>query len=187
MRDNFGSYPSTSLHTMSLMPGRRQMFALSGPFRSLTDGTDTALMTDSTSAIYVAPTQIFLEPTMAQPDLPKPPGTNVRITRADEGLPFTPTDDHHGVYPVRLHGGAAGATDRLNAGRSHFTSGARVDRGPVTGETLYVVIDGELSLDVDRLGCALLRTGDSVYMPKGTMRALCAGPDGATILVVRNP
>jgi quercetin dioxygenase-like cupin family protein len=124
---------------------------------------------------------------MTQHDSTHRLGAHVRITRADEGVPFTPNDDHHGVYPVRLHGGAAGATDRLNAGRSRFTPGARVDRGPVTGETLYVVVSGELTLDVDGPGCSLLRTGDSVYLPKGTMRALCAGPDGATILVIRNP
>lgn len=124
---------------------------------------------------------------MTQPNSPQEVSSAVRITRADEGLPFTPNGDHHGVYPVRLHGGAAGATDRLNAGRSHFTPGARVDRGPVTGETLYVVIDGELTLDVDDPGCSLLRAGDSVYLPKGTVRALRAGADGATILVIRNP
>jgi quercetin dioxygenase-like cupin family protein len=88
---------------------------------------------------------------------------------------------------VRLHGGAAGTTERLTAGRSHFTSGARVDRGPVSGETLYVVVAGELALEIADQEISLLQVGDSAYLPKGTVRALHAGQDGATILVVRNP
>ena len=113
--------------------------------------------------------------------------TRARITRADAGIPFTPTDDHHGVHPVRLHGGAAGRTDLLTAGRSHFSSGARVDRGPVSGETLYIVVAGELALQIADEKTSLLRAGDSAYLPKGTLRALHAGQDGATILVIRNP
>jgi quercetin dioxygenase-like cupin family protein len=113
--------------------------------------------------------------------------TKARVTRADAGIPFTPTDDHHGVRPVRLHGGAAGTTDLLTAGRSHFSSGARVDRGSVTGETLYIVVSGELALQIADQEISLLRAGDSAYLPKGTVRALRAGQDGATVLVVRNP
>lgn len=110
-----------------------------------------------------------------------------RITRADAGIPFTPAADHHGVHAVRLHGGVAGNTDLLTAGRSHFSAGARVDRGPVSGETLYVVVAGELALQIADQEISLLRVGDSAYLPKGTMRAIHAGQDGATILVIRNP
>jgi len=110
-----------------------------------------------------------------------------RIARADAGIPFTPADDHHGVDAVRLHGGTAGATDQLTVGRSHFNPGARVDRGAVSGETLYIVVAGELALQIADEEAALLRVGDSAYLPKGTTRALHAGPDGAAIMVIRNP
>ena len=110
-----------------------------------------------------------------------------RITRADDGIPFIPADDHHGVHPVRLHGGAAGATERMSVGRSYFSPAARVDRGPVAGETLYVVVTGELNVQIADQESTPLRAGDSAYLPKGTARALQAGTDGATIIVIRNP
>jgi mannose-6-phosphate isomerase-like protein (cupin superfamily) len=109
------------------------------------------------------------------------------IARADGGVPVTPTADHHGVQPRRLHGGDAGPTERLVATRSRFDPGAWVDPGPVTGETLYVLLAGELSMEIADRESTVLNVGDSAYLPKGTVRSLRSGRTGATLLVVRNP
>lgn len=111
----------------------------------------------------------------------------VHIARSDGGVPVAPTADHHGVQPSRLHGGDAGPTERLIATRSRFDPGAWVDSGPVTGETLYVLLAGELTMDVADREPAALNVGDSAYLPKGAVRSIRAGRTGATLLVVRNP
>lgn len=118
---------------------------------------------------------------------PSPESTEVHITRAGDGVPFTPTADHHGVQPVRLHGGDACPTERLTATRSQFAAGAWVDPGPMTAETLYVLLAGELTMEVPDRGPTELITGDSAYLPKGAVRSLYAGKAGATLLVVRAP
>jgi quercetin dioxygenase-like cupin family protein len=108
----------------------------------------------------------------------------VHVARAGAGIPFTPAPDHHGVSPVRLHGGEAGPTDHLVIGRSSFAPGAKVDPGPVAADTVYVVLDGGLQLVVGDEPIAL-STGDSVHLPAGTVRGIRADSGPATILVVR--
>ena len=106
------------------------------------------------------------------------------VTRAGAGIAFPPAADHHGVTPVRLHGGEAGLTDHLVVGRSSFVTGARVDPGPVAADTVYLVLDGALDLVVDGERIAL-REGDSVHLPAGTVRAIRADAGPASVLVVR--
>lgn len=108
----------------------------------------------------------------------------VHVTRAEAGVAFTPGSDHHGVSPRRLHGQEAGVTDHLAVTRSEFAPGSRVDAGPVSGETLYVVLSGELTIEAGGRRTALSR-GDSVHLPRGTVRSLRAGEAPATVLVVR--
>ncbi|MET0455770.1 MAG: hypothetical protein ABW137_28340 [Mycobacterium sp.] len=57
----------------------------------------------------------------------------------------------------------------------------------MTGETLYVLLAGELTMDVADREPAALNVGDSAYLPKGAVRSIRAGRTGATLLVVRNP
>ena len=109
---------------------------------------------------------------------------SVQVTRAGAGIPFSPAADHHGVTPVRLHGGEVGPTDHLVVGRSSFAPGARVDPGPVAADTVYLVLDGGLQLRVDGEPIAL-GAGDSVHLPAGTVRGLRADTGPATVLVVR--
>jgi quercetin dioxygenase-like cupin family protein len=118
---------------------------------------------------------------------PSRESARVHIARSDGGVLVTPSADHHGVQPSRLHGGEASATERLIATRSRFDPGAWVDSGPVTGETLYVLLAGELTMEVADREPTALNVGDSVYLPKGVVRSIRAGRTGATLLVVRNP
>lgn len=111
----------------------------------------------------------------------------VHFTRAGGGVPVIPAADHHGVEPRRLHGADAGATERLIATCSRFAAGAWVDPGPVTGETLYVLLAGQLTIYLPDRQPTVLNTGDSAYLPKGAVRSIRAGQTAATLLVVRNP
>ena len=118
---------------------------------------------------------------------PSKESARVHITRSDGGVRVTPTADHHGVQPTRLHGGGADPTESLIATRSRFDPGARVDSGPVTGETLYVLLAGELTMEFADREPSVLKVGDSAYLPRGAVRSIRAGRIGATLLVVRNP
>ena len=108
----------------------------------------------------------------------------VHVARAGEGVPFTPGADHHGVTPLRLHGGEAGPTDHLVVGRSSYAPGARVDPGPVPADTVYLVLEGSIDLvaDGERL---TLGPGDSAHLPAGTVRSISVGVHASTTLVVR--
>lgn len=108
----------------------------------------------------------------------------MHVTRNGDGVEFTPADDHHGVRPVRLHGREAGATDHLVVTRSEFSVGASVDPGPVSGETVYVLLAGQLTIEAAGQR-ATLSAGDSVHLPDGTVRALQTGDVPASVLVVR--
>jgi quercetin dioxygenase-like cupin family protein len=108
----------------------------------------------------------------------------VHVTRNGAGVRFQPSADHRGVRPLRLHGREAGATDQLVITRSEFTVGASVDPGPVSGETVYYLLSGELTLEADGQQVTL-QPGDSVLLKDGTVRSLETGSIAATVLVVR--
>jgi quercetin dioxygenase-like cupin family protein len=57
----------------------------------------------------------------------------------------------------------------------------------VTGETLYVLLAGELTMEFADREPTVLKVGDSAYLPRGAVRSIRAGRIGATLLVVRNP
>ncbi len=108
----------------------------------------------------------------------------MHVTRRGTGVPFTPGADHHGVRPTRLHGREAGPTERLAATRSEFEAEGFVEAGPVSGETVYVLLTGQLTIEADGRRTAL-SAGDSVHLPSGTVRSLRAGGEPASLLVVR--
>jgi quercetin dioxygenase-like cupin family protein len=108
----------------------------------------------------------------------------VHVTRNGAGVRFAPNADHRGVRPLRLHGREAGATDHLVITRSEFAIGASVDPGPVSGETVYYLLSGELTIEADEQRVTL-QPGDSVHLKDGTVRSLEAGSIAAGVLVVR--
>lgn len=117
---------------------------------------------------------------------PPPAHICVHVTTAGSGVPFSAAADHHGVQSTRLHGGEAGPTERLVATRSEFAAGAWVEPGPMRSETLYVLLAGELIMEIPDRAPISLGPGDSAYLPKGTVRSLAAGKSGASMLVVRS-
>ena len=93
-----------------------------------------------------------------------------RIVRADEAPTYLPPN-HEGVIARRLQGHDAGQTERFWVGQSNYAPGAEASTTPTNEETVYVVLEGELQLNVDG-GEQRIGAGDSVHLPRGTVRSL---------------
>ena len=111
----------------------------------------------------------------------------MRITTADQAPPYHPPL-HQDVQAVRLQGHEAGPTSRFWVGRSRYLPGGRAQEAPTAEETVYVVLDGELVLSTDGQD-STIRAGDSVHLPKGTVRSLenRSGKDASLLVVIAMP
>lgn len=109
--------------------------------------------------------------------------TEPRVTRIAQA-PAYAAPLHHGVDTVRLQGLEAGPTQRFWVGLSEYAPGGGADLAPTREETVYVVLDGELSVHT---GDTAMRLGrhDSIHLPKGTERRV-ENDSGqpATLLVI---
>ncbi|GEE00794.1 hypothetical protein nbrc107696_45320 [Gordonia spumicola] len=104
----------------------------------------------------------------------------IRLTRVADGEPFAPVG-HHGVSPVRLQGGDGGMSVVL----SEYEPGATAASAVQTAETIYVVLEGELTFAG---GGVSVTAGplDSVNVAVGDERSVHnAGAVVARMLVVR--
>jgi len=105
-----------------------------------------------------------------------------RITQAASAPPYSPPL-HDGVAAYRLQGHEAGKTDAFWVGLSVYEPGGHASTSPAAQETVYVVLDGELTLVVDSL-VTVLRKYDSVHLAKGTVRSVeNRSGEPATLLV----
>lgn len=106
----------------------------------------------------------------------------MRITRFESAPPYHPPL-HRGVECRRLQGHEAGPTECFWVGLSVYEPGGAAEESTAAEETIYTVLDGELTL---RHGGAdyVLRRLDSVHLAKGEVRGLFnAGAEPATLLV----
>lgn len=90
---------------------------------------------------------------------------------------------HYGVDCRRLQGHEAGPTDRFWVGLSIYEPGGVADESAATEETVYTVLDGELT--IFHAGAPhVLKRYDSVHLARGEMRSLVnTGNAPATLLV----
>jgi mannose-6-phosphate isomerase-like protein (cupin superfamily) len=111
----------------------------------------------------------------------------MRITRADAAPPYQPPL-HYDVTAVRLQGHEAGDTSRFWVGRSQYPPGGRAGEAPTAEETVYVVLDGELVVTANGQSAAV-GPGDSVHLPKGTVRSIenRSGRDAVLLVVIALP
>lgn len=111
----------------------------------------------------------------------------MRITRADAAPPYEPPL-HYDVTAVRLQGHEAGNTSRFWVGRSRYLPGGRADEAPTAEETVYVVLDGELMVTADGQSAAVY-AGDSVFLPKGTVRSIenRSGREAVLLVIIALP
>lgn len=112
-----------------------------------------------------------------------------RITRADQAPPYFPPL-HDGVDAKRMAGHEAGPTDRFWVGLSVYHPGGAAQTAPAAQETVYFLLDGELQLVVEDDGIdATLYAGDSVHLPKGTVRSVTnrTGIPARLLVVIAHP
>jgi quercetin dioxygenase-like cupin family protein len=99
-----------------------------------------------------------------------------RIVRGADAPAYHPPR-HTDVEARRLQGHEAGPTERFWVGESRYPPGGSAERSPAAEETVYVVLEGELTLT--------LEAGDSVHLPKGETRSVeNTSDDDARLLVV---
>ena len=91
----------------------------------------------------------------------------VRITRAADAQPYSPPH-HTGVDARRLQ-----SVDAFWVGLSVYQPGGAAETSPTAQDTVYVVLDGSLVLSVSSEEIEeTLRPGDSVHLPRGTVRSV---------------
>ncbi|MGF7239468.1 MAG: cupin domain-containing protein [Frankia sp.] len=105
-----------------------------------------------------------------------------RITRL-AAAPAYDAPGHVDVDAVRLQGREAGPTERFWVGLSVYRPGGLAERSVAREETVYVVLDGEVTLIVDGVA-STLAAGDSVHLPRGTLREVRNQTDQPARLLV---
>ena len=111
-----------------------------------------------------------------------------RVTRGAAAPEYFPPL-HEGVEAKRLHGHEAGPTMTFWVGESLYHPGARAQSSPAPAETVYYVLDGELTLAVEGQDDQVLGPGDSAHLSAGTTRALAnaTGSTARLLVVIAHP
>ncbi|MEU9246224.1 hypothetical protein [Streptomyces sp. NPDC048385] len=107
----------------------------------------------------------------------------MHIVRRAEAPGYTPPG-HQGVAAWRLQGLQAGGPEEFAVAVSSYPPGADAGPAPVLATCVYVVLDGEFTLEAeDRT--EFLRVHDSAHLKAGEVRSIRNdGTRTATLLVV---
>ena len=92
---------------------------------------------------------------------------------------------HFDMRSLRLQGFDASSASFAWVGLSHFLpgGGAEMDSGPI--EKIYVVLEGEVTIELEDGGLQTLKALDSCFIPPGEKRAILNKTNAvATMLVV---
>ena len=90
---------------------------------------------------------------------------------------------HYGVAARRLQGLEASDTEVFWIGLSVYEPGGRADESPTREETVYVVLDGSLTVTTEGQDY-VLGQHDSLHLPKGTVRNVVNHTDSPTTMLV---
>jgi uncharacterized cupin superfamily protein len=108
---------------------------------------------------------------------------SVQICRSGEGTPFD-TPGHVGVRALQQLPAANGDIGVLVL-HARYDPGGLAEMSPTVADSIYAVQRGELVLIADGIE-TVLRPGDVVHLPAGTMRSVQnRASAAATLLVVR--
>ena len=108
----------------------------------------------------------------------------MQITRLAEAKPYI-APKHYDMRSLRLQGLEATSADFAWAGLSYFlpNGGAEMDAGPLG--KIYIVLEGEMTIELSDGEAHVLRRLDSCFIPSGEARAVRNdGNTIATMLVV---
>lgn len=106
----------------------------------------------------------------------------MHLTRQSDAVPYQ-APNHSNVDTRRMQGLEAGPSDAFWVGISQYPPGSSAGPSQVAAETVYVVLDGEFSLECE--GRHVLTKHDSVRFEPGEHRALVnESAANATLLVI---
>jgi mannose-6-phosphate isomerase-like protein (cupin superfamily) len=111
-------------------------------------------------------------------------GKPMEIVRLGEARPYI-APKHYDMRSLRLQGFDASSADFAWTGLSYFLpgGGAEMDAGPIG--KIYVVIEGEITVELGSGETQALRRLDSCFIPGGEARAVRnEGNTVATMLVI---
>ena len=110
----------------------------------------------------------------------------MKVTKANESYRYE-APGHFDVRTTRLHD-ADDVGGQLTIGLSHFLPGGGSEMAPASKESVYYVIEGEVTISFDGGVKAVLQKGDSVHIAVGENRSIDnTGIASAQMLVVLCP
>lgn len=104
------------------------------------------------------------------------------VRRAADAVPYAPPG-HVGVRSRRLQGAEAGGPAGFWVAESVYPSGAAAELAPTAGDTVYVLLEGEIEVTADG-HTETLRPHDSVFIPDGDRRSVLNAAEGPALLLV---
>ena len=110
----------------------------------------------------------------------------MQITRFNEAMPYS-APKHHDMRALRLHGFDASAATFAWVGVSHFLpgGGAEMDESPL--EKIYVVLAGEVTIELGDGTIERLGPMDSCFIPGGEARAVRNDGNAVATMLVTMP
>ncbi len=98
-----------------------------------------------------------------------------KITRRDEAVTYNPPK-HFDMRATRLHSPGDVNQGTVTMGLSHFLPGGGCEYGSNAKESIYYIVEGEMTLSVE-LGTpeevvTVLRAGDSFHCGPGTRKGI---------------
>lgn len=106
----------------------------------------------------------------------------MRVTKHADAVPYSPPF-HEGVDTRRLQGMELGETEGFWLGLSVYPPGSSAGPSEVMGESIYLVVSGDLVLYCDDEVIPLTQY-DSVHLAKGDHRRLVNESDSDAVLAV---
>lgn len=100
---------------------------------------------------------------------------------------FYTLPDHEEVVARRLQGAEASAAAFAVVGHSTFPAGARVPMGAGPIPKIYVVTEGELTVEQADGARHVLGVGDSIHIAPDEARAIVNAGDGPAAMIVVTP
>ena len=94
-----------------------------------------------------------------------------KITRKEEAVTYT-APGHYDVRTTRLHNPEDVNDGKMVMGLSHFLPGGGTDFGANPLESIYYIVEGEMTLKTDDDVETVLRKGDSYHCGPNTAKSV---------------
>jgi quercetin dioxygenase-like cupin family protein len=110
----------------------------------------------------------------------------MEVTRLDAALPFE-AQGHSDMVALRLQGDGASGADFAWVALSHFLPGGGAVMGSAPFGKIYVMLEGELHIEIDDGPHEVLRQLDSCFIPAGEARKISNRTNRVASMLVVTP